>query len=54
MMVVTHEMAFAKDVSNHVVFMAGGVICEQGSPADVFGNPQRQETKDFLARFRNN
>ena len=54
MLVVTHEMAFAKDVSNHVVFMAGGVICEQGSPADVFGNPQRQETKDFLARFRNN
>ena len=54
MLVVTHEMAFARDVSNHVVYMNQGVICEQGSPADVFGNPQRQETKDFLARFRQN
>ena len=54
MLVVTHEMAFARDVSNHVVYMNEGVICEQGSPAEVLGNPQRQETKDFLARFRNN
>ena len=54
MLVVTHEMAFARDVSNHVVYMNQGVICEQGSPAEVFGNPQRQETKDFLARFRQN
>ena len=54
MLVVTHEMAFARDVSNHVVYMNQGVICEEGTPADVFGNPQRQETKDFLARFRNN
>ena len=54
MLVVTHEMAFARDVSNHVVYMNQGVICEQGSPADVFGNPQRQETKDFLSRFRQN
>ena len=53
MLVVTHEMAFARDVSNRVVFMANGVICEQGSPEDIFGNPQRQETKDFLTRFRN-
>ncbi len=53
MLVVTHEMAFARDVSNHVVYMNNGVICEQGSPNDVFGNPQKQETKDFLARFRN-
>ena len=53
MLVVTHEMAFARDVSNRVVFMANGVICEQGSPEAVFGNPQRQETKDFLTRFRN-
>ena len=51
MLVVTHEMAFARDVSNHVVYMANGVICEQGSPAELFGNPQKQETKDFLARF---
>ena len=54
MLVVTHEMAFARDVSNHVVFMSQGVICEEGSPEEVFGNPQKQETKDFLARFRNN
>ena len=54
MLVVTHEMAFARDVSNHVVFMSQGVICEEGSPEDVFGNPQKQETKDFLSRFRNN
>ena len=52
MLVVTHEMAFARDVSSQVVFMHQGVICEQGSPADVFGNPQQQETRDFLARFR--
>ena len=52
MLVVTHEMAFARDVSSQVVFMHQGVICEQGSPADVFSNPQRQETRDFLARFR--
>jgi len=53
MLVVTHEMAFARDVSNHVVYMNNGVICEEGSPEEVFGNPQKQETKDFLARFRN-
>ena len=53
MLVVTHEMAFARDVSSRVVYMNQGVICEQGSPEDVFGNPQKQETKDFLARFRN-
>ena len=54
MLVVTHEMAFARDVSNRVVYMNNGVICEQGSPAELFGNPQKQETKDFLSRFRNN
>lgn len=53
MMIVTHEMAFARDVANHVVFMNDGVICEEGGPEDIFGNPQMQETKDFLARFRN-
>ena len=53
MLVVTHEMAFARDVSNHVVYMNNGVICEEGTPEEVFGNPQKQETKDFLARFRN-
>ncbi len=54
MLVVTHEMAFARDVSSHVVYMNSGVICEEGTPAEVFGNPQRQETRDFLSRFRNN
>ena len=54
MLVVTHEMAFARDVSNHVVYMNQGVICEEGAPADVFGNPQKQETRDFLSRFRGN
>ena len=51
MLVVTHEMAFARDVSSQVVYMANGVICEQGSPAELFGSPRKQETKDFLARF---
>ena len=52
MLVVTHEMAFARDVSSQVVFMHQGVICEQGTPTQVFGAPQQQETKEFLARFR--
>ena len=51
MLVVTHEMAFARDVSNRVVYMKEGVICEEGSPQQIFENPQRQETKDFLSRF---
>ena len=53
MLVVTHEMAFARDVSDRVVFMSDGVICEQGTSEEVFGNPQKQQTRDFLARFRN-
>ena len=53
MLVVTHEMAFARDVSSRVVYMNQGVICEQGAPQQIFGDPQRQETKDFLSRFRN-
>ena len=53
MLVVTHEMAFARDVSNKVVYMNNGVILEEGTPAEVFGDPKHQETKDFLARFRN-
>ena len=51
MLVVTHEMAFARDVSSHVVFMADGVICEQGDPQQVLANPTQQRTRDFLARF---
>ena len=53
MLVVTHEMAFARDVSNRVVYMNEGVICEEGAPEDVFGNPRKQETRNFLSRFRN-
>ena len=52
MLVVTHEMAFARDVSNRVVYMNQGVICEEGTPAQLFGDPQKQETRDFLSRFR--
>lgn len=51
MIIVTHEMAFARDVSNHVVFMADGVIEEEGTPTDIFGNPQKAKTKEFLSRF---
>ena len=54
MLVVTHEMAFARDVSSRVVFMDKGVICEEGTPEQVFGDPQKQQTRDFLARFLNN
>ena len=52
MLVVTHEMAFARDVSSRVVYMNNGVICEQGTPQQVFGDPQKQETQEFLRRFR--
>ena len=52
MLVVTHEMAFARDVSRRVVFMSDGIICEQGSPEEVFGNPKKKETISFLSRFR--
>ena len=53
MLVVTHEMAFARDVSNHVVYMNQGVICEQGAPAQLFSDPQQPETREFLSRFLN-
>ncbi len=51
MIIVTHEMAFARDVSTRVVFMADGVICEDGTPKDIFENPQNPQTKEFLGRF---
>ena len=51
MVIVTHEMAFARDVSTNVVFMSGGVICEEGKPRDIFENPQNDKTKEFLSRF---
>ena len=53
MIVVTHEMAFARDVSSHVVYMNDGVICEDGTPEEIFSHPQREETKEFLSRFAN-
>ncbi len=52
MLVVTHEMAFAREVSSRVVYMNNGVICEEGTPEQLFGDPQKQETIDFLSRFR--
>lgn len=51
MIIVTHEMAFARDVSNHVVYMANGIIEEEGTPKQIFGSPQSQSTIDFLSRF---
>ena len=54
MLVVTHEMAFARDVSTHAVFMKDGVIWEQGAPEELFKNPQHTETRDFLSRFMEN
>ena len=53
MLVVTHEMAFARDVSSRVVFMADGVICEEGTPEQIFSTPKQERTKEFLARFHN-
>ncbi|MBP5662436.1 MAG: amino acid ABC transporter ATP-binding protein [Clostridia bacterium] len=52
MLVVTHEMAFARDVSNHVVFMHEGVIREEGDPKQLFAKPQTEEMRSFLSRFR--
>ena len=53
MMVVTHEMGFAREVADRVVFMDGGVIVEQGTPAEVLVSPQHERTKAFLSRTRN-
>ncbi len=51
MIIVTHEMAFARDVSSHVVYMADGVIEEEGGPEQIFINPKNPKTKEFLSRF---
>ena len=53
MIIVTHEMAFARDVSSHVVFMADGIIEEEGTPEQLFGSPKKAKTQEFLSRFRN-
>lgn len=50
MLVVTHEMSFAKDVANRAIFMDGGVVVEEGSPNDIFVNPKEERTKQFLKR----
>ncbi len=54
MIIVTHEMAFARDVSTRIVFMDRGVIAEEGTPEEFFNNPKGQRTKEFLSRFRDN
>ena len=51
MVVVTHEMAFARDLSDHIIFMDNGLIVEQGSADDVINNPKLERTKAFLSRF---
>ncbi len=53
LIIVTHEMAFAKEISDRVVFMDGGVVAEMGTPTEIFDNPQIQRTKEFLKRFNN-
>ena len=50
MVVVTHEMGFAREVGSRVLFMADGKLLEQGSPADIFGNPQNPRLQDFLSK----
>ncbi len=49
MVVVTHEMGFARDVADRVIFMSDGVICEEGTPEEIFGNPKEARTKEFLS-----
>lgn len=51
MVIVTHEMSFARDVSNHIIFMDGGVIVEEGDPHELIHNPKEERTKSFLSRF---
>ena len=52
MVIVTHEMAFAKEVSDQVIFMDDGYILEQGDPVQVFENPKEERTRQFLGSFR--
>lgn len=53
MIIVTHEMDFAKDVADRIIFMDEGIIVEQGSPQEVFENPREERTKQFLTRYKN-
>ena len=50
MVIVTHEMSFAKEVADHIIFMDGGVIVEEGSPEEVFENPSNERTKAFISQ----
>ena len=54
MMVVTHEMSFARDVSSRVIFMDEGYVVEEGEPNEFFSSPKMPRTKEFLSRFLNN
>ena len=54
MIIVTHEMAFARDVADQVIFMDGGVIVEQGDARQVIENPQQERTRQFLSRYSEN
>ena len=53
MIIVTHEMAFARDVADQVIFMDGGIIVEQGDPREVIDHPKEERTKQFLSRYAN-
>jgi polar amino acid transport system ATP-binding protein len=50
MVIVTHEMGFAREVADRVIFMDGGYIVEEGNPKELFGNPQHERTKAFLSK----
>ena len=52
MIIVTHEMSFARDVADHVLFMDGGVVVEEGTPEEVFGHPQQARTRQFLEKYK--
>ncbi|MBQ2237878.1 MAG: amino acid ABC transporter ATP-binding protein, partial [Lachnospiraceae bacterium] len=54
MVIVTHEMSFARDVSSRVIFMENGYIVEDGDPKEVMINPKNQRTREFLSRFHDN
>ena len=54
MVIVTHEMGFARDVADHIIFMGGGVIADEGTPEELFGENASERTKQFLSRFKNN
>ena len=51
-LIVTHEMSFARDVADHVLFMDGGVVVEEGTPEEVFGHPQQARTRQFLEKYK--